>query len=140
MEKTLYWLWLTNKQGLSYKGMRDLIEYFGSVDAVYKAESYDELNLNENVRAALKNKHLDKAKTIYDETVRSGGYILTIDDAEYPPMLRTISDPPYVLYCKGLHFDWKNTSPTERASSIINISGLMLELMAKPSLAFMPLE
>ena len=108
MEKTLYWLWLTNKQGLSYKGMRDLIEYFGSVDAVYKAESYDELNLNENVRAALKNKHLDKAKTIYDETVRSGGYILTIDDAEYPPMLRTISDPPNVLYCKGLHFDWKN--------------------------------
>lgn len=107
MENTLYWLWLTNKTGISERELDGIVSYYKSAKAVYEAAEF-QIRLSDNAIASLKNKKLDKAESIYNEVRRMGGYILTIEDNEYPPLLRNISNPPYVLYCKGQHIDWKN--------------------------------
>lgn len=107
MENTIYWLWLTNKTSLSEKEIEGLVKYYKSAKNVYDTFDF-KINLSEAAKASLMNKKLDKAKLIYDEVRNMGGYILTIENNEYPPLLRNIPNPPYVLYCKGQHMDWKN--------------------------------
>jgi DNA processing protein len=38
----------------------------------------------------------------YDEFLKSGAKIITVDDAYYPPALKSISDPPFLLFYRGV--------------------------------------
>lgn len=104
MASLKYWLWLTTRKGLSNVGIRELLDYFGTPEAIHFSDSreYHELpGLSHQARASLADKSLDEPNRILSECERLGQRILTMADAGYPDRLRNIYDAPAVLYLKG---------------------------------------
>ncbi len=104
MASLKYWLWLTTRKGLSQKGISDLLEYFGTPEAIHFADAreYDQIpGLTQITRNSLRDKSMDKPDHILFACERLGQRILTMADAGYPERLRNIDDPPAVLYLQG---------------------------------------
>ena len=99
-----YWLWLAELPGLGNQARLALLRHFGSPEAIFLADR-EELLLAEGVepeQAELAlNRDLAGAEWLLRECQRLGLRILTIQDAEYPKRLRSIFDPPLLLYVKG---------------------------------------
>jgi DNA processing protein len=100
---TLAWLRLSLIPGMGPIARRDLVERFGSPQAVLAA-SADELRaFAGNATTAAIAKGVDT--TLLERTQRwleiPGRAIITVADAAYPAMLRQIADPPTVLYAEG---------------------------------------
>ena len=104
MSTLKYWLWLATRKGLgTLNGVR-LLEQFGTPEAVYFAngEEYETVqNLSNQGKESLGDKALTGAEAILGDCHRLGYRLLTLQDAEYPNRLRSISDPPMVLYLRG---------------------------------------
>lgn len=84
-----------------------LFEHYETIEEIYSAKEYKKAGpMPPAMQSALKDKSLDAAKRIYEETKRIGARILVFDDDSYPEMLRNIIDPPYVLYIKGENMQW----------------------------------
>jgi len=103
-ENKLYWIWLTLKLGHSNK-IKKLIEIYGSIENIYNCENYSDIT-DSKIVDLLKDKSLDKAKKVYNDTINAGAFILTYDSPDYPECLKHIYEPPFVLYAKGNMFDW----------------------------------
>ena len=104
MASLKYWLWLTSRTGLGARGGQQLVEQFGSPEAVYFAgrAEYDRVpGLTSWTKESLGRKNLDESDRILGDCDRLGIRVVTCQDADYPERLRNIFDPPLVLYCKG---------------------------------------
>ena len=104
MASLKYWLWLTTRRGLSNQGVRELLNYFGTPEAIHFANDreYNELPiLSRQAKASLIDKAMDEPNRILSRCEELGQRILTMADAGYPERLRNIEDPPAVLYLKG---------------------------------------
>lgn len=104
MASLKYWLWLTTRKGLSHAGARELLDYFGTPEAIHFADpgEYNELpGLSRQARTSLADKSLDEPNRILSECERLGHRVLTMGDAGYPDRLRNIYDAPAVLYLQG---------------------------------------
>lgn len=104
MASLKYWLWLSTRRGLSNVGISQLLERFGTPEAIHFADEseYDQLPaLSQQARASLRDKSMDPAERILDDCQRLDQRILTLSDAGYPERLRNIYDPPAVLYLQG---------------------------------------
>lgn len=109
MENRLYWLWLTLKESLGPRKICELANYYGSAEAVYKASDYEKAGIRgRRMLSELADKSMERAESVIRRMDAIGGYILTIDDEEYPSMLKNIYAPPCVLYAMGEHLDWDN--------------------------------
>ncbi len=100
----LYWIWLSRALGSRSRGFESLIEIYGSPCGVYSADKIDPSLLRDISKAALialSKKDLTEACRILDHCEREGIGILTYGDESYPDTLRTIADPPTVLYYRG---------------------------------------
>ena len=107
MEHILYWIWLTSKNVINSGKITSLLENFSDIEEIYEAKSYKNIkNIGDKEEAALKDKSLNEAKHIYDETKRIGAFVVTYDDEAYPEKLRNIVTPPYILYVKGEMIDF----------------------------------
>jgi len=99
-----YWLWLAELPGLNNQSRLALLRHFGSPEDIFFADR-EELLLAEDVppeQAELAlNRDLSAAGGILADCERLGQRVLTIRDAEYPQRLRSIYNPPLVLYVKG---------------------------------------
>ena len=108
--ENLYWLWLSDKLGAGSRYMLPLIEKFGSPFEVYNTPE-DELLMSEivpeDVAHRLGNKDLDRACEIMDQCTVGNIGILTFDDKFYPHSLRSLQDPPAVLYYRGSLIDFR---------------------------------
>jgi DNA processing protein len=103
-QDSAYWLALTLIPGLGSVRVQQLVQHFGSAEAAWKA-SADALPaspLPPGARDALltKRSQIDPA-TELKRVQQLQARIITLDDAEYPALLRTIATPPPVLYVKG---------------------------------------
>ncbi len=108
MRNDLYWIWLTLKNKIQSRVMVNIVDYFGSVEEIYKCTDFSPFTgISAAGEKQLLDKSLDEAEKIVRRTEDIGGYIVTIDDDDYPFLLRNIACPPYVLYMKGKHMDWK---------------------------------
>ena len=102
-----YWLWLTGRRGVGTRGLRALLEQFGTPEAVYCAADSDypqELRLEG--RASLADKELAPARQILQQCYRKNIHVLTFQDASYPNRLKNIDDAPLVLYYQGVFPDF----------------------------------
>ncbi len=108
MNNVLYWIWLTQKISSSRK-IAEITEYFGGAENIYNC-GQDELvrHVRSDVARALCDKSLEAAEKIYEDTVKCGAFVVTIDDEEYPDALKKIYDPPHVLYARGNLFGLEN--------------------------------
>ena len=85
--------------------LRQLLEHFGDAPSVLRASKQQLLGargIGEETATAIANweKTIDLAAEL-KRVADYGCHILTQQDAEYPPLLREIYDPPIVLYVRG---------------------------------------
>ncbi|MER3500727.1 MAG: hypothetical protein IMHGJWDQ_000029 [Candidatus Fervidibacter sp.] len=103
-EEALAWLRL-NRSGLSPQKQRQLLDAFGSPEAIFAASDSTLLRLHGFTEV-----HLSKLRQAQRDAQperdlwkleRMGGWLLTIFDERYPPLLRRLSDAPPLLYALG---------------------------------------
>ena len=91
METIIKYIWLTTK-GLSPRKLSKLLEIFPSIEEIYIYNDYEQIIfLNQKERDLLLDKSLVKAENIYNKCVEKGISIITIDDSNYPQILKEIS-------------------------------------------------
>lgn len=103
MKSKIKWIWFAEKCGAANPEMVTILEKYGSVSEIFLADynSYIENDINERLAERLADKSLERAYSIlqYCETHRVG--ILKYSDDEYPQSLRSLKDPPALLYYLG---------------------------------------
>ena len=105
MDSRLYWIWLSRAMAPGDRHMNGLLDAFGTAQAVYEASpsGLQEAGLPAEVCSRLTDHSLEEARRIFDRTLQNGDWILTPEDALYPPQLRHLSAGcPAVLYCRGV--------------------------------------
>lgn len=99
-----YWLGFNVVKGIGPIRLRELRQHFGDLEAAWNA-SESELIAAGLDRRALTNLLQVRRSANLDEMLRAvealGVTVLTLDDPDYPALLREIPDPPPVLYIKG---------------------------------------
>jgi DNA processing protein len=102
----IHWLQLASTDGLGPILIQRLIEHYGSAEAVCEAGNdvaqvegigkikADLISRSKNVARATAESEWQKATAL-------GVTLLSPDDQDYPTLLRSISDPPCVLYVRG---------------------------------------
>ena len=107
--ENLYWVWLSLRLGVASRYITPMIERFESPFDIYSATE-EELSSMESipkdVANSLANKNLEKAYEIIDYCTANSIGILSYADKYYPSRLRSIKDPPAVLYYKGNMVDF----------------------------------
>ena len=101
---TRQWLALALTPGLGANKSRRLVEFFGSIQAVFKA------TLTELEAAGLRavsaqslatGQSAELAQEELGRALAAGAHIVVFDDHAYPSQLKQIYDPPLVLYVRG---------------------------------------
>jgi DNA processing protein len=86
-------------------GVRALVEHVGSADAIFSCSEDDLLGARgmgrETVRAVLAQRSTVEWQVEVERAEALGARLVTMVDAEYPPLLREIHDPPLALYVRG---------------------------------------
>jgi DNA processing protein len=101
---TRQWLALALTPGLGPTRGRRLVEFFGSISAVFQA-SLTELEAT-GLRAASAQalgtgRSLELAQDEIARAAAAGVRVISLDDAAYPNQLKQIYDPPLILYVRG---------------------------------------
>lgn len=103
MSNLKYWLWLTSLREPRNTEKRELLRRLGGPERLYYAEE-EELALTGLSRRgveALADKSMDAAERILERCDSLGLRILTMEDTEYPQRLKSVYDPPLLLYVRG---------------------------------------
>ena len=100
----IYWIWFAGLKGLSVHRKRQLLETFCDPEELWRTDSG---KLPEDVAEALNHKDLSEAMEIYRQCTLRGIGVVGYAEAEYPARLRSLEDPPLVLYFKGKLPDWQ---------------------------------
>ncbi len=103
--RIIEWLTLSLTPGLGSAACRQLVGHFGSPGRALAA-SRDELDqiagLRRPARQAVgQHEWRQAAQTTWEKTQAAGQSLICWDDPAYPAQLRTIHDPPVLLYVKG---------------------------------------
>lgn len=97
----LLWIWAKEILNNNKKLLR-LVEHCGSIEAVYQCEDFSTATfLNDKEQKALAQKNLRSAWEIYGECETHQIGILTLEDPQYPALLKEINNPPSPLFFKG---------------------------------------
>jgi DNA processing protein len=103
-EEELHWLALKMVSGLGTRRAGQLIETFRSPEAIFRA-SRSELEgagLPGSVAQSISSGcAFEEAVEQQGKMRAAGACLVTINSAEYPPLLREVYDPPVVLYARG---------------------------------------
>ncbi|WP_372523160.1 DNA-processing protein DprA [Sulfuricaulis sp.] len=99
------WLALRRLPGVGTRTQFDLLEHFGSIEAIFSA-SRGQLEKalvgkNEAIDALLAGPDEKILKSELEWLSEPGHHLLTWSDLDYPVLLREIPDPPLVLYIAG---------------------------------------
>lgn len=104
MANLKYWLWLSERKGLTGQLAIQVLEHFGSPESAYFADrgEYELIpGLAPETVRSLEDKALNRMDQILGDCDRLGIRLLTRQDASYPERLKAIHQPPMVLYLKG---------------------------------------
>ena len=120
-DKNIIWIWLSELGRPAYKTYRLLIRLFGSVEAIWNADSEDALPEVITADRKLTEKLLDKSRRekaaeIYEKAIKDGGRITALENEDYPELLKTIYAPPLVIYYYGKLPFYKNKDMTMLAA------------------------
>ncbi|MCP4681445.1 MAG: DNA-protecting protein DprA [Desulfobacterales bacterium] len=107
------WIALYMVPGLGNSAFKNLLEKFGSPNAILEA-GLRELQKVEGVREEVARKVVNRQFTLDPEeelgrVEKSDARIITYNDPAYPGLLREISSPPMLLYIKGKEIPAKQT-------------------------------
>ena len=103
-DDSLYWIWLADKCGPASKSFARIADRFGSPFEVYRLEpeEIDALDfISERLKSALSQKSLERSYSILKYCKQNKIEIISYGSRKYPSSLKTLEDPPAVLYCAG---------------------------------------
>jgi len=103
-EQTLHWLALSLAPGLGPRKCRELLEHYGTPEAVFRASAseLESFGLHSaTARNLASGVSFEQAASQHERLKKAGATLLAADDPLYPPRLLEIYDPPVVLYAKG---------------------------------------
>lgn len=103
-ESTLYWLWLSERCGVASRSFGRLMERFDNPFDLYRLEEeeIEQLDgIDERTKNRLCNKNLDFAYETKYACERIGASIVAYGDPRYPDRLKSLEDPPVLLYVLG---------------------------------------
>lgn len=109
MDESIYWHSLFKSPGLGHRSLRLLAEHFGSGEAAWNAgiEEYREARIGEELsESVMKTKRHVSPATEYELLCREKVGVIVETDHGFPPLLREIPRPPFLLYTKGVIRDW----------------------------------
>src|SRR5215470_12395603 len=98
------WIALNMIRGIGPRTANQLIDRFGSPAQIFAASrlSLEKEGLKlETIRELHDSEILEKANAEIERLEQLGAVVITLEDADYPPLLREIHDPPIVLYVRG---------------------------------------
>ncbi len=100
-----YWLWLADVLGPASMRAGRVLDIFGDAETAYHSRETGQFIalLGNKIAARVAGKALNPAACAarMAQCAAKGVQVLTFADAEYPPDLTHIPDPPLVLYCTG---------------------------------------
>lgn len=105
MQDTVYWIWLSLSLAPGRNTLAKLMCEFSSAKEIYDAEEYQLVSCIGSKCAdfpPLSDKNLERAEKIFDFCQKKGVGILTYADSAFPEALRRISNPPALLYYRGV--------------------------------------
>ena len=100
----IHWIWLASLTGSSDRTKAALLSRLGDAEDVFHADraALERMEgLDRQTLEALDNKDLDQAHKILVQCENKAIKICTQADKDYPAKLKSIPDPPPVLYYKG---------------------------------------
>lgn len=79
------------------------LSYFENIEALFTASKTElvQLNLNEAEIFAIQHPDWKKVEIQLQWMNHTSQFIIDLEDDDYPPLLKEISDPPLILYVKG---------------------------------------
>ncbi len=112
MDDKVLWIWLVQRMQYDSFKISELLSVFDDAAEIYEKKDFSEFGfLNENQKSALLDKNTDDVHKIIQKTKDIGADIITYNSPEYPDLLRSTDDPPYVLYIKGEKMKWDRLMP-----------------------------
>lgn len=105
----LYWIWFAQLSGISLWQKRNLLQHFSDAEEIYYTDRREISAIDtvtEEILVALENRDLHEAEEILSLCKAKDIRILPYGSWAYPQRLKNISDPPVVLYYKGILPDW----------------------------------
>lgn len=111
MDNMVYWIWLSLACSPGSTTFGKLIKEFSDAREIYEASDKaisSAIGYRTSDRSALLEKNLDRAKELLADCRRRGIGIMTYADEVYPESLRSINDPPVLLYYRGHLPDFRN--------------------------------
>ena len=102
MNETRYWLWLSLVFGAGNPRVWQLLDHFDSAhDAFFALREGEVTGLAPAEERAARTAHLEQVDAVIEYCQRNGITITAFDQAEYPAILRSIYNPPLVLFSLG---------------------------------------
>lgn len=99
------WLTLHKSAGIVPGIVASLLDHFGSIENIFTArrsELQQHLANKPSIAdAILQGPREDTLTDELDWLAQAGHSLLTLDDSDYPPLLRELSDAPYLLFLSG---------------------------------------
>ena len=109
MSDVVYWIWLSMSLNPASLAFRELLEQVGDAKAIYECEA-EALNLAPSLTAQEKEKlakrDLRQAEEVATYCLQNSIHMIPHSSKEYPTVLRSIKDPPVMLFLKGKIPDW----------------------------------
>jgi len=97
-----YYIWLLSVMGSANPRSLRLISRFGGIQGVYDAINGGEAKfLKPFELRGLRKASLDKSRELLNWCGKKGYGVTTLDDPEYPELLRHIYNPPILLFTEG---------------------------------------
>ncbi len=110
--KDNYLYWLDGIEGLGAATKKNLMDAFGSGEAIFRAsENHLKFIVNEKKLSLLRNAKKREPLKMYEEAKQAGIHMLCCFDEAFPEKLLRIPDAPFALYFKG-------KLPTEQIPSV----------------------
>jgi DNA processing protein len=103
-EELAYWIGFSKVAGIGPLRLRKLLDYFGNVQAVWKANPGELMAVGLDKRSItnlVKTRQSLDLQAELDRLEALSITVLTWDDENYPTQLRNIPGPPFVLYVRG---------------------------------------
>lgn len=99
----IHWIWYSLLSELSPRQKRMLLEHFSDAEEIYNTQDFSHIpDLSPEMVKNLCDKDLDQARATVRSCADARVTVLCFQDAAYPRQLKSIADPPMVLYYKGI--------------------------------------
>ncbi|MFN7947475.1 MAG: DNA-processing protein DprA [Blastocatellia bacterium] len=98
------WIALNMVRRIGPRTANLLLDQFGSPAGIFTASRHDLVSAGlkpDTISELHESGILDKASAEIERLEQMGAHVITIDDEDYPSLLREIYDPPIVLYVRG---------------------------------------